>query len=109
MALFLLKMAYNSNSLQLKFPFSQELISLFKILNHNDNLRIVGGAVRDFMLKKPIKDIDLACSYLPNKTIDILKSNNIKIIETGIKYGTITAVINNKSFEITTLRSDINP
>ena len=101
-------MANSLNLTKLNFPFSKELTTLFKILNHNSNLRIVGGAVRDFILKNPTKDIDLACSYTPEKTIDILNSYNIKTLKTGIKYGTITAIVNDKLFEITTLRSDIN-
>jgi len=99
-----------------KFPFSPELKLLFKLINKDDELRIVGGCVRDFLHttinqnpenNKKLPDIDLACKYLPEKTIEILQSNNIKTIPTGIKHGTITALVNGKTFEITTLRKDV--
>ena len=97
------------NQKSIDFPFSKELNTIFQALNENGNLRIVGGAIRDLLLDKKIGDIDLACTNMPEKTINILESNKIKAIPTGIKHGTITAIINNKSFEITTLRKDINP
>lgn len=92
-----------------KFPFSSEIKILFKtLLIQGDELRIVGGAVRDFLLKKPIKDFDFACKFLPDQTANILSKNNIKNLPTGLKYGTITALISGKQFQITTLRRDIN-
>lgn len=97
------------------FPFSEELKVLFKLINKDDELRLVGGCVRDFLyaqiftsaLKKEITDIDLACKFLPEITTKILQNAKIKTIPTGIKHGTITAIINNKTFEITTLRQDV--
>ncbi len=97
------------------FVFSGELKLLFQVLNKDDDLRIVGGCVRDFLhnefsdekSRKVIFDIDLACKYKPEETIQILESHNIRIIPTGLKHGTITAIINGKSFEITTLRKDV--
>ncbi len=69
--------------------------------------RFVGGCVRDGLLNKPIKDIDIATSHIPEKTIELLKAKNIKVVPTGLKHGTVTAVIGNKNFEITTLRKDV--
>ena len=43
----------------------------------------------------------------PQNVIEILKNNNINFFETGINHGTITAVIDKKSFEITSLRKDV--
>jgi poly(A) polymerase len=95
--------------LKINLPLSPELQKLFQIYNNDgDNLRIVGGAIRNFLLKKEITDIDLATKFEISKSIEILKKNKIHYIPTGIKYGTITALINKKSFEITTLRSDKN-
>lgn len=88
---------------RVSFPFPKEIKTLFKYLK---DLRIVGGAVRDFLVKKPIVDFDLACKYLPEQTTKILENNKIKTLPTGLKYGTITALINSKQFQITTLRQD---
>lgn len=97
---------------KINFPYIKELLILNNIFNkekdkYNDNLRIVGGAVRNFLLNKDINDFDLSTTFSPQETINILQKNNIKAIPTGIKFGTITAIINNKSFEITSTREDI--
>ncbi|VVC46517.1 tRNA nucleotidyltransferase/poly(A) polymerase, RNA and SrmB- binding domain,Poly A polymerase, head [Cinara cedri] len=69
--------------------------------------RFVGGCVRDSILKRNVHDIDLATNLLPGQTIKALELYGIKTIPTGLKHGTITAVLNQKSFEITTLRYDV--
>ncbi len=69
--------------------------------------RLVGGCVRDSILQRDVHDIDLATNLLPNQTIKALKIRNIKTIPTGLKHGTITAGLNQRSFEITTLRHDV--
>ncbi len=76
------------------------------ILELLGNARFVGGAVRDGLLGIHTNDIDIATSNKPDEVIKILKNNNIKTIPTGIKHGTVTAIINDRSFEITTLRRD---
>lgn len=64
----------------------------------------VGGSVRDFLLGKPFSDIDIATSALPK---EILKEfADFRTIETGIKHGTITVIIDAKPVEITTFRVD---
>lgn len=66
----------------------------------------VGGAVRDSLMNKPCHDIDITTSALPEITEKILESNNIKYVETGLKHGTITAVVDGEPYEITTYRTD---
>jgi poly(A) polymerase len=93
---------------KVSFFFSPQLKVLFNCLTTNgDNLRIVGGSVRDFISNNKIADIDLACKFPPEKTLSILESNNVKVVLSGIKYGTLTAIINGQSFQITTLRKDV--
>lgn len=84
----------------------KEVKKLFEIFG--DDIRLVGGSVRDLLLKKTVGDFDFATRLLPEKTIKILEKNNIKAIPTGLKYGTVTAVLNHKNFEITTLRKEKN-
>ena len=82
------------------------------IINHlNSNggdSRLVGGVVRDSLLGSDSSDIDIATDHVPDRVIEILTSYGIKVIPTGIKFGTVTAIIKDESFEITTLRKDIN-
>ena len=70
--------------------------------------RIVGGAVRDAILGISGADIDIATDLTPDQVTNILQERGVKVIPTGIKFGTITAVVKGESFEITTLRSDIS-
>ncbi len=81
-----------------------EAQTLFKVFNNE--IRLVGGAVRDLLLKKEVHDFDFTTKFLPDEIVKMLQKNKIKAIPTGIKFGTVTAVVNGKNFEITTLRKD---
>jgi poly(A) polymerase len=70
--------------------------------------RLVGGAVRDSLLGLPVADIDLATPILPKDVIIRLEQAGIKAIPTGIDHGTITAVADGQTYEITTLRRDVS-
>jgi len=69
--------------------------------------RYVGGAVRDTLLGLPVADVDIATTLLPRQVIDRLEAAGVKAIPTGIEHGTVTAAINGKNYEITTLRRDV--
>ncbi len=69
--------------------------------------RIVGGAVRDALLGRTVGDIDLACTLPPDQVIAALQDAAITVKPTGIAHGTVTAIINHKGYEITSLRRDI--
>ncbi|KTE21352.1 polynucleotide adenylyltransferase [Sphingopyxis sp. H050] len=72
-----------------------------------DQVRIVGGAVRDTLLGLPVTDIDLATPLLPDEVTQRLAAADIKIIPTGIAHGTVTAIASGDHHEITTLRRDV--
>lgn len=91
--------------------FPVEVKKIFEIFSENEvcqnpNILLVGGCVRDLLAEKSVNDFDFATKFLPDEIIEILTINKIKSILTGKKFGTITAVVNNKNFEITTLRKD---
>lgn len=71
-------------------------------------VRLVGGAVRDGLLGLDVADIDLATRWLPDVVTQRLTDAGIKVVPTGITHGTVTAVIDHRPVEITTLRSDIS-
>ncbi len=92
-----------------------ELLAVMSVLNeHPGEARIVGGAVRDALLnifwqnKRKIGDIDIASTLRPEENMKRLERAGIKVIPTGLDHGTITAVIDKKHFEITTLRRDVS-
>lgn len=72
-----------------------------------DNVRFVGGAVRDSLLKKKVQEIDLATLLSPLTVIELLTKAGVRAVPTGMAHGTVTAVLKNQSFEITTLRHDV--
>jgi poly(A) polymerase len=69
--------------------------------------RFVGGCVRDALLGRRVRDVDIATHEPPERVMNLLARAGIKAIPTGIKHGTVTAVIGAKHFEITTLRRDV--
>ncbi|WP_455089686.1 CCA tRNA nucleotidyltransferase [Peptoanaerobacter stomatis] len=81
------------------------IISALK--NHSYDAYIVGGYLRDMMLGKRVNDIDIATDALPDEVTKIFKDKYI-VAHTGIKYGTVTVVIDNVPIEITTYRSESN-
>ena len=83
------------------------LFSSIKNYSEKSEIRYVGGCVRKILNNEVIDDIDFAVNLNPQECIQALKKNNIKYYETGIKHGTITAIINNNKFEITSLRKDL--
>jgi poly(A) polymerase len=80
---------------------------VLELLNgHGEEARVVGGAVRNALLKIPIQDIDIATTALPAEVIRRAKAAGIKSVPTGIEHGTVTLVVDAQPFEVTTLRED---
>ncbi len=69
--------------------------------------RFVGGCVRDALARRPVTDVDIATPDAPERVMELLADAGLRAIPTGIEHGTVTAVVNGKSFEITTLRRDV--
>ena len=74
----------------------------------NSEIRYVGGCVRKIINREKVDDIDLAVNLKPTDVCEALNKKNIKYYESGLEHGTITALINNNKFEITSLRKDID-
>src|SRR3981081_1410591 len=80
---------------------------VLELLNGNgEEARVVGGAVRNALLRIPIGDIDLATTAPPAEVIRRAKAAGIKSVPTGIDHGTVTLVLDGQPFEVTTLRED---
>ena len=84
------------------------IFSYLNEIGRESAVRFVGGCVRKAICGENIDDIDLATSLEPDEVKKRLYKENIKVIDTGISHGTVTAIINNKKFEITTLRKDVS-
>ena len=72
-----------------------------------EELRIIGGAVRNALLGEPTGDIDLASTALPEVNVLRARKAGLKVAPTGIEHGTVTVVIDGAPFEVTTLREDV--
>src|SRR5258706_3633331 len=80
---------------------------VLELLSGNgEEARVVGGAVRNALLKIPTGDIDIATTAPPDEVIRRAKAAGIKSVPTGIEHGTVTLVVDAQPFEITTLRED---
>ncbi len=69
--------------------------------------RIVGGAVRDALIGQKVEDIDLAVNMPPEAVMKALGEAGIKTVPTGKDHGTVTAIVDHKGYEITSLRFDV--
>ena len=65
---------------------------------------LIGGSVRDFVMGLPIGDIDITTNATPDEVKQVFA--DFRVVETGIKHGTVTVLINNEPLEITTYRSE---
>ncbi|MGJ8621842.1 MAG: CCA tRNA nucleotidyltransferase [Yoonia sp.] len=67
----------------------------------------VGGCVRNALLGAPVADLDLTTDALPQAVMALAKAAHIKAIPTGIDHGTVTLVLDDTPFEVTTFRHDV--
>ena len=85
-----------------------EVARLLAVLNcDGEEARVVGGAVRNALLRLPVAEIDVATTAVPDEVVRRVEAAGWKPVPTGIEHGTVTVVINDHPFEVTTLRQDI--
>ena len=96
------------------FPFykNKELRFILKRLEEGYTedktvVRFVGGCVRKYLSGEKIDDIDAATILTTDQIKEKLKNTDLKIIDTGIKHGTVTVLSDTKKIELTTLRKDV--
>ena len=90
----------------LHFPQTKRLFSIFK--KYDIEARFVGGCVRDAIIEKHTDDFDIAVKFDILELKSILETDGVLVIPTGIKYGSITVIIDRVKFEITSLRMDFD-
>jgi len=87
---------------------AQIIFSYLNEIGEKSKVRFVGGCVRKAICGEDVDDIDLATSLEADEVKKRLNKKDIKVIDTGISHGTVTAILNKKKFEITTLRKDVS-
>jgi tRNA nucleotidyltransferase (CCA-adding enzyme) len=86
----------------------KELKILKEVLGEEADLHLVGGAVRDILLGKKYKDLDLASKLTISEVTDKLARSDkydLDWIPTGIRWGTVTIIVNKTKIELTTFKS----
>lgn len=72
-----------------------------------DGIRVVGGAVRSTIVGRPVSDVDLATTALPETVTSRARAAGFAVHPTGMEHGTVTVVAEGRAFEVTTLRADV--
>ena len=85
-----------------------EIARLLSLLDRDgEEARVVGGAVRNALLRVPIGEIDVATTALPDEVTRRVEAAGGKAVPTGVEHGTVTAILGHRSIEVTTLRQDV--
>lgn len=83
----------------------REIDLIFSLLSARGySAYVVGGAVRDHLMGRCVNDYDVCTDALPNEVEAVF--SDFRVIETGLKHGTVTVLIDDSSIEITTFRTD---
>ena len=89
-------------------PEVSAVLDALEAAGGSDCARFVGGCVRNALINRPIRDVDVATTLTPDAVTRALQAADIKAVPTGIEHGTITAVAKGKPIEVTTLRQDVS-
>ncbi len=85
-----------------------ELKAVFRIFaDAGHEIRVVGGAVRDALLGRAVVDVDLATTAEPEQVIALVENGGLKTAPVGLSHGTVMVIAGNRTFEVTTLREDV--
>jgi len=83
-------------------PFKAAVPVLEKLEDHGFSAYFVGGSVRDYLLSRPIHDVDIATSATPEEVKQLFTAT----VDIGIEHGTVLVLYNKNSYEITTFRTE---
>lgn len=94
--------------MRLSFLQDAKVKHLFNVVDGaGEELRVVGGAIRNALLGEPVHEIDFASTALPQVIMARAQQAGLRCVPTGIDHGTVTIIIEGTPFEITTLREDV--
>ncbi len=86
-------------------PLLRRVLTLLN--GDGEEARLVGGAVRNALLDRPVSDYDITTTALPQVVIARAKAARLRTIPTGLAHGTVTLMVEGRPFEVTTLREDV--
>lgn len=89
----------------IKYP--ENVIKIMNIMSkYGYSAYAVGGCVRDSVMGRTPSDWDMTTDASPDKMMEIFAREDVRTIPTGLKHGTVTALIGGEAYEITTFRID---
>jgi tRNA nucleotidyltransferase/poly(A) polymerase len=98
----------SEDRIKVEIPLTSDILKMSKIFKKNNfKLFLVGGAVRDFLLKQKIKDFDLATDAVPDMVEEMMQDAGFKTLPTGKSFGVINVFTDQGEYEIATFREDI--
>lgn len=83
-------------------PFKHASAIIEELERHGFEAYFVGGSVRDFIIGKPISDVDIATSALPDEVMRIFPHH----VPIGLEHGTVLVLQDGLSYEVTTFRTE---
>ena len=97
----------SEDRIKAEIPLTSDILKMSKIFKNNGfKLFLVGGAVRDFLLKQKIKDFDLATDAVPDMVEQMMNKGGFRTLPTGKAFGVINVFTDLGEYEIATFRSD---
>lgn len=85
-----------------------DLVFVLSLLDRDgEAARLVGGALRNALLARPVHEFDIATTAPPELVMDRARKAQVRCVATGLDHGTVTLVVSGRPFEVTSLREDV--
>lgn len=95
--------------MDIRVDFPKEMIKLINLIMDNGfELYLVGGCVRDMIMGREPHDFDMCTNADPMELVTLFKNHRITVNPKGLVFGTVTAIIKGKEYEITSYREDLD-
>jgi poly(A) polymerase len=86
----------------------KDLLRVLTLLDcDGEEARLVGGALRNALLNRPVGEFDIATTATPQTVIARAEAAKLKSVPTGVSHGTVMLLVDGKPFEVTSLREDV--
>ena len=92
--------SYKSLKILENIKEAQKLFASLNEIGEESKVRFVGGCVRKALQGEQVDDIDLATLHNPDEVKKRLVENNIKVFDTGLAHGTVTAILGEKNLKL---------
>jgi poly(A) polymerase len=86
----------------------KDLLRVLSLLDTDgEEARLVGGALRNALLGRPVEEFDIATTATPETIVARARAAKLKSVPIGVAHGTVMLVVDGRPFEVTSLREDV--